>query len=66
MTPLTLAEAVEKVPALYDALRDRDSHANHVCELLARNAECRTELAKWKSLTKKVKSLYGQAMEMKP
>ena len=60
---LSLAEMVERVPALYDAMRERDSKANLVCEMLATNRQCRQALEEWKRAKKKEKYLVNKAMK---
>jgi non-homologous end joining protein Ku len=60
---LTLGEMVEKVPELYEALRERDSLANNVCELIARKAEYRQTFHKWQAKRKRVLSLVAKAMD---
>ena len=59
---ISLAEMVERVPALYDAMRERDSKANLVCEMLATNRQCRQALEEWKRAKKKEKYLVNKAM----
>ena len=59
---MTLGEMVDKVPELYEAMRERDSLANHVCELIARNAQYRETFHRWKKQRKLVVSLAAKAM----
>lgn len=61
-----LAEMVERVPELYEALRDRDSAANHVCEILSRNGQPREALHRWIKAGKRVKALVARAIEQPP
>ena len=60
---LTLQEMCDREPSLYDALRERDSLANHVCELVARGAQYREVHAKWVRQQKRIKSLVAKALE---
>lgn len=60
----TLSEMVEAVPELYDALRERDSLANYVCEILSRNGQVREVLHKWNSKQKRIKTLVERAINM--
>jgi len=53
---------VEKVPELYEALRERDSLANHVCELIARNAQYGETFHRWQKQRKRALSLAAKAM----
>ena len=65
MTVPTIHEAVELVPELYDALRERDSMANFVCENLNRGHRPHEAMKKWKAAMAKVKSCMEKAMELK-
>lgn len=60
----SLAVLVERNPALYDALRARDSAANHVCEVLARNGQVRQLMEVWKRTQKQVKREVEKAIAM--
>lgn len=60
---LTLQEMCDREPSLYDALRERDSLANHVCELVARGAQYREVHARWVRQQRKIKGLVAKAME---
>ena len=61
----TVQEMVELVPELYDTMRERDSLANHVCEIL-KNGRARPGpiLDKWKSRTARIKVLVARAIEL--
>jgi hypothetical protein len=50
----SLHEMVTLNPVLYDALRERDSAANHVCELLVRNGQVREALHVYKKAVRHV------------
>ncbi len=58
-----LAEMVEQVPELYEALRERDSAANYVCEILSRNGQTREALHRWIKASKQAKALVSRAIE---
>lgn len=60
----TLQEMVDRVPELYETLRERDSLANHVCEVLSRNGQVREILHKWQGRQKRIKTLVARAIEM--
>jgi hypothetical protein len=60
----TLQEMVDLVPELYETLRERDSLANHVCEVLSRNGQVREILHKWQGRSKRIKVLVGRALEL--
>lgn len=60
---LTLLEACEKVPELYEAMRLRDSLANRVCELTVANAQAAQVLHKWSKQRKLVTALYARALD---
>jgi hypothetical protein len=55
---------VDRVPELYDTMRERDSLANHVCEVLSRNGQVREILHKWQGRQKRIKVLVARAIEM--
>ena len=59
----TLQEMVEAVPELYDALRERDSLANHVCEVLGRGGQVRELLHKYQGRCRRIKVLVARAIE---
>jgi hypothetical protein len=61
MRVLTVNDAVEANPALYEAMRERDSCANRVCELMAKGANYRAAHAKWKQAAHSVKVEYAKA-----
>lgn len=61
----TLQEMVDLVPELYDTMRERDSLANHVCEVLSRGGQARELLHKWNGRSKRIKVLVARAIEMK-
>ena len=63
VTMVPLAELVERVPELYETLRERDSLANHVCEILSRNGQVREVLHKWQGRQKRIKVLVARALE---
>jgi len=63
-TMVPLAELVERVPELYETLRERDSLANHVCEILSRNGQVREVLHKWQGRQKRIKVLVARALEV--
>lgn len=63
-TMFPLAELVERVPELYETLRERDSLANHVCEILSRNGQVREVLHKWQGRQKRIKVLVARALEV--
>ena len=60
----TLQEAVEAVPELYDALRRRDSLANHVCELLRDGKRWQDRHRAWKACNAEIKGLFARAQEL--
>ena len=60
----TLQEMVDRVPELYETLRERDSLANHVCEVLSRNGQVREILHKWHGRQKRIETLVARAIEM--
>ena len=60
----TIQEMIELVPELYDVLRERDSLANHVCEVLSRNGQVREILHKWQGRQKRIKVLVARAIEL--
>ena len=60
---LTVTDAVERNPKLYDAMRERDSAANRVCELMSRGQNYRPALGKWKIAAGAVKAEYSRACE---
>ena len=60
----TLQEMVDRVPELYETLRERDSLANHVCEVLSRNGQVREILHKWQGRQKRIETLVARAIEM--
>ena len=64
VTMVPLAELVERVPELYETLRERDSLANHVCEILSRNGQVREVLHKWQGRQKRIKVLVARALEV--
>lgn len=51
----SLQEMVDVNPALYDAMRDRDSAANYVCELMARGMRTKEAFEKWRRHHENVK-----------
>ena len=65
MSMPTIHEAVELVPELYDALRERDSMANLVCETLAKGHRPHEAMKKWKLAMAKIKSCMAKAIELK-
>ena len=58
---LTVTDAVSANPDLYNAMRDRDSAANYVCELMAHGKNYRQAHAKWKQIAHRVKMEYMKA-----
>lgn len=60
---MSLQEMCEKVPELYEALRLRDSKANHVCELLVRgHSKPEETLRLWNNARKRVNTLVARAL----
>ena len=51
----SLQEMVDVNPALYNAMRDRDSAANYVCELMARGMRTKEAFGKWRRHHENVK-----------
>ena len=59
----SLQEAVDVNPALYDAMRARDSAANYVCELMARGMRTKEAFGKWRKHHEDVKRQFAIAAQ---
>ena len=60
----TIHEMVELVPELYEALRERDSMANLVCETIAKGMRHHSAMSKWRSAMRNVKACVAKAIEL--
>ena len=63
---IPLQEMVDRVPELYEALRQRDSLANYVCELMRDGKPYRDTHRKWRQKCKEIRALVARACEIKP